>query len=177
MRSGMYLMRRVPFALCALALASCGTQIKHSPQPPTAHVGRSTGTMHVVLTAPRAATYDLANATCLIAARGSSAGGVHVAGQGSGDVLAAAIEDTRSDGNDTDDWAAGQNASALRAPIDVRLTLSDGTIFSGGAGSSAKFQTTGNGASGSVAFTGATFAGKSGVSDASGTIAWTCAPT
>ena len=174
MRSGMYLMRRAPVAVCALALASCGP---HASPPPAAHTGRSTGTIHVVLTAPRAATYDIANATCLIAARGGSAGGVHVSGQGSGDVLAAAIEDSRSDGNDSDDWAAGPNASALEAPIDVRVTLSDGTIFSGGAGSSATFQATGNGASGSVAFTGATFAGKSGVSDASGTIAWTCAPT
>jgi hypothetical protein len=173
----MYLMRRTSFAICALALASCGPRIEHGPKPPAAHTGRSAGTMHVVLTAPRAVTYDLTNATCLIAARGSSAGGVHVAGQGPGDVLAAAIEDPRSEGNDSDAWTADANASALEAPIDVRLTFVDGTIFSGGAGSSAKFQATGNGSSGTVAFTGATFAGKSGVSDASGTIAWTCAPT
>jgi hypothetical protein len=162
-------------ALAAIALSACSSGGSSGGATHAASLAqRATGTMHVVLTTPVAATYDLSNATCLVAARGEAGGGLHVAGSGTAGLLAATVDDSRSAGDDTDAWIAPANAATLDAPVHVRLRLPDGAIFSGGAGSSAQLEASGGGSTGKIVFTNATYAGKSGVSDAGGTITWSC---
>ncbi len=178
MRPGMHLAaaRLGTFAL-AIGLASCARGASNGSQN-TAPISVATmsahGSVHVALTSP-AVTTDFDNGTCTLASPDDDGGGLRITATSSaspGSTIVIVGPSASGDGDIT--WQPSDTSTRVSSSALVDANLTQGIVFTGSAGSTTTLHIESGGRKGTATLQGATFVSPTTVTDAAGTITWSC---
>ena len=178
MRPGMHLIvARLGTLALAIGLASCAHGASNGSQT-TAPVSVATmsahGSVHVALTSPGITT-DFDNGTCTLTSPDETNPGLRVTATSSslpGVSIVIVAPSTSGDGDVT--WQPSDTSTRVSSSALVDAKLSQGIVFTGTAGSTTTLHIESGGRKGTATLQGATFVSPTTVTDAAGTITWSC---
>jgi len=169
---------RAALAVVVLGLVSCARNSSTDAPTKNAPIPISTmsahGTVHVSLSAPHVEA-DFDKATCSLALPSEGNGGLRITATSSGSPENSVVIVGSSVAHDGDvSWAPDGVHQRIDAPTQINLHVPDGVVFTGAPGSTTTLHVQAGGRSGTATFGGATYVSPTTVTDAAGTVSWTC---
>jgi len=168
---------RVGAIVAAIALASCAHGAATSSQgkaPISVATMSAHGSVHVALTSP-AVTTDFDNGTCTLASPDDDNGGLRITATSSsspGSTIVIVGPSASGDGDIT--WQPSDTSTRVSSSALVDANFSQGIVFTGTAGSTTTLHIESGGRKGTATLQGATFVSPTTVTEAAGTITWSC---
>lgn len=173
--------RQVTSTLITMILASCarnsstGAPANTGSAAPTSVATMSAhGSVRLALSTPNAQV-DFDKATCSLALPSDGNGGLRITATSSavpGSSVVIVGSSVARDGDTT--WTPDGTPQRSGAPMQINVRLPDGVIFSGATGGTTTLHVQGGGRSGTATFQGGTYVSHTTVTDAAGTVSWSC---
>jgi|GEM_PF-3312581 len=168
-------------AVVALSLESCAHNSSTDAPTKTANIApipistmSAHGTVHVSLSTPNVRA-DFDKATCSLTLPSDDNGGLRITATSSGSPENSVVivgSSVARDGEVT--WIPDGVRHRIDAPTQINLHLSDGVVFTGAPGSTTTLHVQAGGRSGTATFGGGTYVSQATVTDAAGTVSWSC---
>lgn len=164
-----------------VTVVSCA---RNSPERSTTNAGTAAplsistmsahGTVHVALNTPNT-QLDFDQAVCSLASPSDVNGGLRITATSSaapGSSVVIVGSSITRDGDVT--WTPDGTLERIGAPTQINLSLADGVVFTGATGGTTTLHVQGGGRLGTATFQGATYVSHATVTDAAGTVSWSC---
>ena len=172
---------RVIMAMMALGLASCAsgssrgaTAGPNGARPVAISTMSAHGSVHLALTAPQVqSAFDKAD--CRLVSPYDTNGGLRITATSSGSPGSSIVIVGSSVARDGDvTWTADGTRARIAATNQINASLPEGVVFTGSTGGTTTLHVEDGGRRGTATFKGATYVSHTTVTDAAGTISWTC---